>query len=267
MKSTFLLIITTVLLGGSVNAQTSGFYGKRNYIEVNGLSNFRLFGIIFDESVYYKAMGGNLLSSRDIMDFGCRFSVGRVSSDHFAFGIEVGMDFQSLGIPSQYFQLSDPNSYGVVYHKHEMLDVRTLSIMPKISFTNDGGLLPIGLNHEIGIGYNSSKIVDKDYEYRVIDGGEYMTSVDSLYLDRQYADYDQRYGGFTIMYAFKVKTPISKRVMINYGLRYTLNLRNYGQFIKNNSPSTVSSRDIAYDLGRMRISNLMTFNLGITYAF
>jgi hypothetical protein len=267
MKSTFLIIITSVLFGGSFHAQTSGLYGKRNYIEINGLSNFRLFGILFDESNYYKASGSSLVESRDIIDFGYRITLGRVTSDHFAFGIEGGMDFQSLGIPGQYFQVKDPNSYNAVYHKHEMLDIRTISIMPKISFTKKGGLLPIGLNHEIGIGYNSSKVVDKDYEYRIISGGEGMSAIDSMYLDKQYVDYDQRYGGMTFMYAFKVKTPISKRVMINYGLRYTLNLRNYGQFISSNSASIVSSRDIAFDLGRMRISNLMTFNLGITYAF
>lgn len=272
MKTGIKLIVVLLLFCSSIQAQTSGLYGKRNYLELNGLSNFRLFGFLFDESYYYKPSGNGVTPGYDFMDFGYRVTLGRVFSNSFAFGIEAGMDFQSIGIPSEYYNIEYIDQWGYestasIYHKHEMLDTRTLTIMPKISFTKVGGLLPIGLNHEIGFGINSTKVKDKDYNYRIIYGSEYMSAEDSTKLDQRYADYDQKYSGFTMMYAFKIKTPISKKVMINYGLRYTLNLRNYGQFFPNNSQVIVESDDISRSIGRMRLSNVMTFNLGVSYAF
>lgn len=263
----FILFFVTTL-----NGQTSGLYGKRNYIEVNGLSNLRLFGLMFDDGSYYKSSGNSVTAGKDIVDLGFRFTLGRVVSNNFAFGLEAGMDFQSIGMSDEYHSVDYTDQWGNTYYQsiyfhHEMLDTRTVSIMPKISFTKKGGLLPIGLNHEIGFGINSTKVIDKDYNYRIISGSEYLSAQDSTRLEDQYVDFDQKYGGFTIMYAFKIKTPVSKRIMINYGLRYTLNLRNYGQFFASSNQHFESSADISQNIGRMRISNLMTFNLGVSYAF
>jgi hypothetical protein len=272
MKTKFILFGVVVLLCVSLKAQTSGLYGKRNYLEVNGLSNLRLFGLLIDEAYYYKPLGNGVIAGRDMIDVGCRMTLGRVFSNSFAFGIEAGMDFQSIGMSSGSFTVPYTDQWGYEYYQyvsfqHEMLDTRTISIMPKVSFTKKGGLLPIGLNHEIGFGINSTKVIDKDYNYRLISGTEYLSAQDSVKLDQRYVDYDQKYSGFTLMYAFKIKTPVSKKVMINYGLRYTLNLRNFGQLIPNSNQVIVSSDDISRSIGRMRISNMMTFNLGISYAF
>lgn len=272
MKTEYKLIAFIILFCGPLYAQPSGLYGKRNYIEVNGLSNFRLFGLLIDENYYYKSSGNGVTAGRDIIDLGYRVTLGRVFSNSFAFGIEGGMDFQSIGMSSGSFKVPYTDSWGNEYYQyvsyhHEMLDTRTISIMPKISFTKKGGLLPIGLNHEIGFGLNSTKVIEKDYNYRLISGMEYMNSTDSVKLDLRYVDYDQKYSGFTLMYAFKIKTPVSKKVMINYGLRYTLNLRNYGQLIPSSNQVLVSSYDVSRNIGRMRISNMMSFNLGVSYAF
>jgi hypothetical protein len=139
--------------------------------------------------------------------------------------------------------------------------------MPKLTFTKEGGLLPIGLNHEIGIGYTRTKIVDKDYNFKINSGSEYLSAEDSVKIDTHYADYNEKYGGMTFMYAFKIKTPISKKIMINYGLRYTLNLKSFSFKSSGSSQYVQSAADMARNIGKKRVLNFLTFNLGLSYAF
>jgi hypothetical protein len=272
MKKKNIILLLFSIFVFSANAQTSGLYGKRNYLELNGLGNFRLFGLFLDEGEYYKPSGNNVIAGKDIFDVGFRATLGRVISNNFAFGLEVGMDYQSIGQSESYFSVDYTDQWGTTYYQsvnlhHEMLDTRTTSFMPKFSFTKKGGLLPIGLNHEIGVGFNSTKVIEKDYNFRITSGAEYLSAQDSIKIDQRFVDYKQSYSGFTLMYAFKIKTPVSKKVMINYGLRYTLNLRNFGEMHANGNQTVESNYSTARNIGRMRISNLMSFNLGLSYAF
>lgn len=253
-------------------SQTTGLYGKKNYIEVNGLSNFRLFELMFDQRDYYKPMGNTVTRGRDLVDFGYRVTLGRVMTDNFALGIEAGMDYQSVGFESNFMDLSYTDPFGNTYYNscvilHEMMDIHTFSVMPKLTFTKEGGLLPIGLNHEIGIGYTRTKIVDKDYNFKINSGSEYLSAEDSVKIDTHYADYNEKYGGMTFMYAFKIKTPISKKIMINYGLRYTLNLKSFSFKSSGSSQYVQSAADMARNIGKKRVLNFLTFNLGLSYAF
>ena len=41
--------------------------------------------------------------------------------------------------------------------------------MPKIEFTTHNGLLPVGLNHQIGFGFTSTRLIEDKYSYRILD--------------------------------------------------------------------------------------------------
>lgn len=270
-----LLIITSLLfLSYYSRSQNTGLYGKRTFVEINSTSNIPIFSWLWAERNQYKAsgVGSTMYQTLDKLNYGIHGVVGRSGKKNVGFSLEFGYDFQNIAGPDYLYdaitytdEWGYENSYSL-YMKHERLDVRTITIMPKLEITKKGGTLPVGLNHQIGLGYTISSIKEKDYVYTITEGEQYLTGEDSVNFEKNLINFDQKYKGFTLLYAFNVRTPISRSLMINYGIRYTLNLRNFGQFIPN-STHYYSEYDIKKDIGRTRALNFLTFNIGLTYAF
>lgn len=268
----YFLIISAFLLSTQGWSQNSGLYGKKTFIELNGLGSIPMFGWFLNETgPIYKANGKSLTQGNDNFNYGFRVTLGRVLKRNTALSLELGYDYRNVSGPeyvtTKYLDQWGYYSEQYVQLKHEMFDVSTFSIMPKIEWTKSGGLLPIGLNHQIGIGYSSAKIQEKDYIYRITSGAEYLSASDSANFSEKLVDYDQRYKGFSLMYAFNIRKPITKSLMINYGIRYTLNLRQYGQTFSGSSNYLMDHSEAAQKIGRTQLTNFMTFNLGVSYAF
>ncbi|MFT5778243.1 MAG: hypothetical protein ACI837_001199 [Crocinitomicaceae bacterium] len=211
-----------ILMNFAAFGQHNGFFGKKSYIELNSVSYIPLLANIVDAVngyISYQKKDGILIEKRDWFDTGIRLAAGRSISNTKGFGLELGLDFQD---------------FTPFLAEHEMLAMRTVSILPKMEFTHRNGLLPMGLNHQIGLGYALSKLVKKSYI------GESYTP-----------DYDENYSGITLLYGLNMRTPLSKKIMLNYGFRYTLNW-------------TFLSNGIEPDIRGKRLFNVISFNIGIT---
>jgi len=260
-------IIPLITLSFYSFGQNTGLYGNRNYIEINTTSNVPLFAAFLTETTYYKqsGAGNSLLPGKNWFDYGLHAVIGRAGKKNVGVSLEFGYDKQNIAYP--YYVSKEDNSgwYYYLNIRHEMLNVNTISIMPRIEFTQQGGSLPVGLSHQIGLGLSFSRIEDKEYVYKLEDGYSEPTNPEEF--ENGLMNKDVSYKGYILMYAFNIKTPVSKQLMINYGIRYTLNLRNYFQVHRSNDDYYFHEYDIASAIGRMRLLNFLTFNLGLTYTF
>lgn len=270
MKLLFVTIVA-FLLHYTVLSQNTGLYGKRTFIEFNTVSYMPIFSWLLSDSDGYSPSGaGNgLILKKDLFDYGFRFAIGRSGKKNVGLSLELGYSFSNLSTPEyieKEYSTSWGTSYGYVTLKHERLDVQTISFMPKLEFTSKGGTLPVGLNHQIGLGFSSSKIKERDYNHTVFNGNGEFTDEELANFSKDFLDYSQSYKGMTLLYAFNIRTPISKSLMINYGIRYTLNLRNYFVSEIGTDQYYYPKQEIREDLKRMRLSNALSFNLGLTFA-
>jgi hypothetical protein len=261
MKKAFLLLLISFMFF-QLQAQNSGFYGHKGYVELNGIGCWP----ILARSGYYNTYDESLRTKKDEFNSGFTVGAGYAVRRDLMIGLETGLwNFNVAG--PQYFYISDGfgNSYGYSIH-HEMLDVRTFSFMPTFTFGGKKGLLPVGLNHQVGVGYTSTKVLKKDYGYR--SGDNYYTQQQLDEINEKnggFVDYKNKYTGFTAAYTLKVRIPVSKSVMINYGLRYTLNLTS--QNITSTGNGKMASEDLYREIRTARFRSLLTLNLGLTLAF
>ena len=273
MKSILLSFFTIFLLIPVFHAQNSGLYGKKTFIEINGLGYSPMFPNFFNksDSYYYrtfKVENGFLVEKKDRINYGFRVAIGRALKRNFAIGIEAGLDYFNLRTPYEhYYEYSNNWYYDYYYVKHENLDVKMTQIMPKLEFTKEGGLLPIGMNHQIGFGLNSFQVVDREYEHAVTDGQSNLTQEEIATIGKRFFNRDQKYKGYTVMYAFNIRTPITKNLLINYGIRYTLNLKSGKLSETDDIKYLYPSRQVASEIGRAQGFHFLTFNIGATFVF
>ncbi len=253
------LILLFILITGVCRAQHSGFFGKKNYIEIIGVGSVPVIDNVFSKNnTPYKANGSQLIEVRDWFEGGIRLAIGHSVNNQLGLGIEVGMDFQNVAPPQNHYGFAPGSDYII---KHELLDLRTISIIPKIEFTNADGLLPIGLNHQIGFGYTSTKVVDKNY---VLKFNGTIGATETLKL----APIEDRFRGFVIFYALNMRTAVTKHLMLNYGIRYSVN--GMIALLEPTNISTgyqVSRFEIAQVIRGRRFRSLLTFNLGLSVPF
>lgn len=267
MKSSLIILLSVCLLGSAgLQAQNSGLYGKKAYVEVTGIANYSLLnGITSHLNPLYKKEGSGLVLGKDRINTGLYLSAGIATKRNFAIGVEAGWWYFSIGGPSAVMG-ENPNNSNYVSLKHEMLDARTFSLMPVFTFGGDKGLLPVGINNEVGIGYTSTHIVDKSYLYQSGDGTYSQDYLDNLSSTHNgFVDYSQKFKGFMFMYGLKIRTPITNRVMINYGFRYTLNFTN-STGIYSSGNYKMNTIDVRQEIAATRFRSLVSLNLGVTLA-
>lgn len=263
MKTTLFLISTLILLSYSVSAQKNhGFYGKTNFVEFTSVSYVPLIKNLYNNGHGYEKSGSSLITaSPDWFNTGFRVSVGRAFQKSFGASFEYGMDFWSTPINTRdYFS----NGTSIRIERHENLSMSTTHFMPKLHFASKSALLPLGLNHEFGIGYTQSKVKNKEYVYQLDPFGDVDPESSS-----EYIDFDRRYRGVQLLYCLKMRKPLSKSILLNYGLRYTLdfslassspNLNSAKFYLMTNNEIGVSTRSNNF-------KNVLSFDFGLTYAF
>lgn len=268
-----LLFAILIVVSYGAKAQNTGYYGKKNYFDFSVHGNFRIFSIFFEDGNYLKRtskVSDNLVQKKDIFDFGFRGSYNRMIKNNLAIGIEAGLDFQNTAMEYSFYEFypqGSEYSYSIQVD-YETLKMRTFSIMPKITFCSSGSLLPIGISHEIGVGYNGTKIVKDDYVYEIPDNwtSSELTAADSSKIENNYVDYDKNFSSVTLLYGLKFRTPLTKSLLLNYGFRYTLNIGNFRSETPHNSSYVIDNDDLANRIATTRIFNFITFNIGLSIA-
>jgi hypothetical protein len=235
------------------------------------MSNPLFYNLFTDEYSYpaYKKSGSSLVRSKDQFNFGYRVSLGYAFKRNIAFSIEVGQDKSSIYPYKDNYYYDDMGYYYSMEFTHEMIDLNTFVIVPKFEFGNANSLLPLGLTHQAGFGVSFTSIQEKDYVYRMTDS--YSTSSGYTNYSKNTVDPVDidKFGAlrkFIIMYAINMRSPITKNLLVSYGLKYTLNVGKSYSYPTNAN----QYMDIDYiidEMNRQRKLSFITLNVGLTYAF
>jgi hypothetical protein len=190
MRKYFIILI--VLFSGSktVSAQHWGFLGKKNFIEVYAVGNSPVAANFFYN---YYSVFQDFSENRGpfgLFNYGLYVSAGRTLNRNLALSIESGVDFMS-------FKLDDGTFFDEDKYK-----VNCLNLMPKIEFSRSKHILPVGVSHQLGIGYLRQNFTLSGNDSEV---------------------YTDHFNGASLMYAAIVRTAITKKLLLNFGMRYTLN--------------------------------------------
>jgi hypothetical protein len=287
MRQSFILLCIALLSTVAALGQTSGFYGKKLFVELNGTGSLPLINNWKHFYDYYEKTGSNnLINGKDAVNGGFYGGIGIAMKQNVALSFTAGFSyFNTVGPHTLYFVDPNDNDLDPISVNHENLKIRSLTLMPVLHFTtNKSTILPAGFTHEIGFGVVRTKVMKSDYVFEGSDSyygdqinyngnyydlHDFMDSVVSVNGD--YIDYSQVYKGFTVMYGLKMRTPVSKQLMINYGFRYTLNVVSSGQEFGFNSNPTSYETALNYQLSdairSTRVLSVCSLQLGLTYVF
>jgi hypothetical protein len=275
-----MITCTLLVLASSYSwGQSGGVYGKKKFAEFSLTGCFPL--IYNFNKDYYVKSGSGVAEGKDFVNGGYYGLIGIALQPTVALSFSTSMWYSNAKGPGAlyYFQEGSSEASSALV-LHENLDIRTLSFMPIIEFTGKSGLLPMGVSHSIGLGFNTSWVKERAYAFEnkydiysngnTVDFHEFMDSV--VAVNGPYIDYKERYSGKTLMYALKIRTPISKQLMINYGFRYTFNVKhllgyNSVSNLKINSYETALKEQISNTIKAAQLSSFISLNLGITYVF
>lgn len=269
----FTLIIFSLFFFCSLNIfsqKDNGYYGKKAFIQVQSLVNYPFFSNLLLDGTGYKQSGSKLVQKKDNINVGFRVTAGYSVKRNISLLFEYGQDFSSVYLNDYSSFYKDDNYY---YIKHEMIDITTTVFMPIIEFGSSNALLPMGLSHQIGFGIAYSKAIEKDYMFQLNGfdswGYEYnygyekysTSSIAPVDFDRM-----EPIKKYVLMYGLSMRSPITKNLMLNYGIKYTLNLSsnktNYYNYDNENLNDDL--RQVIY---RHRSFSFINLNIGLSFAF
>ena len=272
MKNIIVLIVCFFIVFNGKTQTNKGYYNSKFYVSLDALANSPILYNFRSKSDEYSKYDKNLNQKADKFNYGFRASFGVIIKRNFALCLEGGIDYANIYLEkSIYYQDSMSSMYMNI--THQKLDIQTYSFMPKIEFSVKNSLLPLGLSHQIGIGFNRTTLIDRNYN-------SFVTHNDySDNSDIQIQDFKERYFDFsnqsstktyTLLYAINMKTALSKSLLLNYGFRYTLNL--HSSEVSNNFDFVSNVYYLQKDyisnlIYKQRLYNLINFNIGLTYAF
>lgn len=270
-KMNYLISLIILFTTGSSFCQSDGYFKRKNLISLNGVGAIPLlYNLLSSRNEFehmYKNQNGNLVQANSPFSGGCKVGLVHYSSPRVGYGIDVGLNFSKSRGPREL------NSIDI---KHEMLSISTLSIVPKLEFSTQHSMLPVGFHSQFGIGYERSKIVPKDY---LIIAESYENDLE--YDPNKVFDPNIRAHGITFMFEFNVRVPITKRLMLNYGVRYNYN-HTFGadnwlddvvaefqeyKFVKESSKAYIFPTSTRRFISDSRMTSIMTLNLGLNFAF
>lgn len=286
MKSNILVLVFLVFQIGHVSwSQKGGLYGKNRFVEFSLVGNSPVINNLSNKAGFYVKNGSNsLVEGSDRFNGGFYGAIGIAPRRNFAISLSGGLWYSNSVAPNQIFfpDSYSYSGYSSIYVYHENLSIRTMTIMPILHFGGSRELLPVGLSHELGFGYSSSSVVKKDYVVRTNGSNIYANNqlytdipklIDSIVaVNGSYINYDQKYKGFVLMYGLKFRTPLNKRLMLNYGIRYTVNFVNNEGYNTYSTPNNYNYNNalfaqIVSQIRRTQLRNLLSLNIGLSFAF
>jgi hypothetical protein len=252
-----------------------GFYGHKAIIQLDGLANYPFFSNVLSSQISsepcYKAKDGKLIETKDRFNVGYRVTIGYAVKRNRALLLEIGQDFSNVSIEDGYVHNNSSDSY---VDKHEMPHILTTSFIPKIEFATSKSLLPMGLGHQIGFGVANSSVVKKNYLYETSAYGS--SDQTEIHYNDSNADIDpinfqnaRQIRKIVFLYALSVRAPLTKNLLLTYGVRYTANI---GKNERTDLYESTFQNDnftgkVVGIVSRHRSVSFINVNLGICYTF
>lgn len=269
------LYILLSLLSLNTFAQVSGYFGKKNMIDIGmKFSNPMIYKIDGYGDDYYKASGTNLVQAKDRLDYAYTFNYSRILSNKFCLALEMDIEKFKHELSYNYYNNNSMYNYS---GNVERLEFTSRIIMPKIQFNTKNSFFPVGTYHEFGFGFRNTKLVKKDY---VLDLEKYnedwygpetvpLTQEEERNVKANFYDYSKNsFKGYVLYYSFNMRKPITKFLLINYGFSYTINKTQKNAY--RNYSSTDAHLVTEYDVEEMirmkKLYNFIQFKIGLTLA-
>lgn len=259
-KALFVLILIISHL--CFSQKSSGYYGHKLFIQTEFLGNYPFFSNLYqsESTVNYVATSNALVPRKDRFNCGFRINAGYAFKRNMSVLVEFGQDFSNVS-PNNQNYFTEFNSQSI---QHEMVDLVTNVIIPKIEFGTTNSLFPMGLSHQFGLGVAKTQLKEKDYLWRYND---YQFSTPyTHYSENQsnpinFIQYS-KIKKIVLLYALNIRTPVTEHLLINYGIKYTLN---FGS--KNNSNESTYTGLLMESIAKHRSWSFINASIGLTYVF
>lgn len=256
----------------SVCGQEPGYFGKRNFLEIDGQAQLPVFLYLLNNENGYLLKDSELHKTLNLKDIGFRASFGRYWTENMAIAFEYNQRFYQVN-PLRGGELNRQYEDGSGVFREEyirpqvaFLQVNERLLMPKLIFSSMDGRVPGGLTHEIGVGYS---IIGLSNSEPTATG-----TADSLYSGEQISKMlvDPSLGelkGMSFMYGLRMNYPLTRNFLFHIGLRYSYNLL----FDKRDFRKTeqteywLSGREIWSRINQKRQMGIINLGLGFTLAF
>jgi hypothetical protein len=252
------LTVFLLLFFKQAYTQHNGYLGRKTFIG----ADVRLFVPLLynrqvDENQKYKSDGTTFKDARNLLTYGFNLTLGRAVDRNLAFLIQGSfLNYKVANTDDFITNYSSPI-------RSTYYQAQSFGIMPIIEISGEDGLLPIGLSHQIGLGFYRHKIVDMPYLIWVngANGIETLSSESTPFFD-----YEKQIKSYTFMYKLNLRIPLSRKLLYNFGIRYNAN---FTEFI---SGLNSAQDDILFNHARMgqmmraaQSRNIIAFETGISF--
>jgi hypothetical protein len=266
------ILVCLLLFAAFSNAQETGYYGRRIFLEFDGQGQLPLLQNIFGENKGYASKNGSLKSSYNLLDVAYRASLNMAITESVGFGLEFSQRFYQVNLqPIKELTRSYKDTAGNLVTEYlparvAYLPIRESIFMPKVLISLNDSRVPCGFASEIGIGYSLIQFPERDLEVELIDGqAPYPVSqVKERLLDSE----AEEFRGLVFMYGFRMNYPISKRVLFHIGFRYQYAFQfNKKKFRRmDESEYWFSGREIWSKVNLRRQLGIFSFGTGLTFT-
>lgn len=264
------LLISKISFG-----QNDGLYGRNFCVDLgitawtpvfaNNLSSY-------DQS-QYRIKNGTLTKGKDLFDYGFKISISQAVKSHVGIGIDFGKDFSSLAVDTYQTRTNDSLMLERIKVNYPHIQMETWYVIPKIELTSRNGLLPVGLNHQLGIGWNSTRLIDNNYAFEITHPYYFLSSdftidpklSDTANFSDEFYDFNNKpETGIVFLYGLNIRTPLSKHLLLSYGIRYTYNFYPKSRYNGTRESGFWYTREEVYeDIRKERSLSIISFSLGL----
>lgn len=261
----FIFYFSTSLFSYS---QATGFFGKKNFVDIGiNVHNPFIYNIKnqLDNTRTYLNKDGELEEKSPILSFGYAISYNRVVTNNLAFGLEWQQSNFNIATFPEF-----SNNY--INHKIEMLGVRKTTVLPKIEFSYNNALLPIGVSNQIGFGFSSYAPKERDYIGFINSFDDNYDFINTDITKDNYYDFDNKsIKGYLFLYKLTMRIPINKYLLYHFGFRYTFNFVRASLYdfysAETNQDYVLSRSSVNQSIKIKENRSLFFFDTGITIAF
>jgi len=293
LTSNILVFIFTFILPLFVVSQNTGFVGKKNFITIGAGGGIRLLPLLSVEgtnnrSYYnYDENSDKFVEKSNLLKWNLNASYKRLVKRNVAVG--VMFDYTKLQIsngysPSDLIIYNDP--YGYDYYDNSLLKTtpkfHVFKFKPTITLSPSNSLLPMGINHTLGIGPTLFVMnTSQQHYYQAFEENSttgYYQKV-TKEVETPPEEFTNNYWGIEFLYSTTINYPVSKWMMIEFG--YDLRIgaafpneskrsKNGKMFNSDNNDDINSERYYNYDyhmpLLQESFMSILSFRLGLVFV-
>lgn len=211
------------------------YFNHKYYIDASLFGRTPVLSNLYNEGYFLKEIDGKLKRKGNFFEWGQRFGASYSYKANKAIGFEFSQE-HTLFQPE-----SNSSILGSNYINIEAIHMRTNIFSPRFEYTSSNGILPIGINHQLGFGFAFTKAIDDNNLVQT----EYNTT--NLEAPNLFKSVKEPIKGYQLFYGLNFRFPISKNIIWNITTRYTINItsRKTSQFPSiNNYPDTISELQI-----------------------